>query len=271
MHSNMWGGSYWYILHLLSFQTDNDKRKNQYKNIIMNFQKVLPCSVCRLHFRQLINRHPMDMKNVETISRWVYNRHNYLNKLLQKRVKPSYAKAVDMYTKQGIKLQKVKKFFRLFMISLNKKHRVNPYKNIFTAFAHLWPDENIRESLKSEIDTDEFRGINNMSGLKKWFNKNYKKHFFVKNLAIIGVNLSKLKEKNDEKKVHFNMKLTNGNGSNSENKNDGKRTKYVRLVNRYNRINRLIKNEKNVLRKNILKKRKNKVHNNIIRVKKLLG
>ena len=103
MLTTIWGPSMWHYLHTMSFNypinpTDDDKRN--YRNFIINLQNVLPCKYCRQNLRNNFKVNPIkmsDMKNRDSFSRYIYNLHEIVNKLLGKKSNLSYCDVRERY------------------------------------------------------------------------------------------------------------------------------------------------------------------------------
>ena len=100
---SVWGPVAWTFLHTVSFNyplkpTTEDKK--HYRNLILNLQNVLPCGVCRKNLKTNFKTNPLknsDMKNRETFSRYVYELHEIVNKLLNKKSNLSYCDVRERY------------------------------------------------------------------------------------------------------------------------------------------------------------------------------
>jgi len=103
MLTTVWGPSQWHFLHTMSFNypvepTKEDKKN--YLNYIYSLRYVLPCGKCRANLHKNLKKLPLrmsDMKSRETFSRYVYNLHELINKMLDKKQGPSYEKVRDTY------------------------------------------------------------------------------------------------------------------------------------------------------------------------------
>jgi hypothetical protein len=103
MQSAIWGPSAWHILHTTSFNypvnpTELDKK--HYSDWMLSFQYTLPCVYCRNNFKSNIKKSKFSMsvmKNRSTFSRFVYDFHNHVNKMLGKTVKISFDEVRDRY------------------------------------------------------------------------------------------------------------------------------------------------------------------------------
>ena len=91
MLTSVWGPSLWHFLHAMSFNyptkpTNHDKQN--YLKFIKQLQTVLPCGKCRKNFKINLKRLPLTrkhLKNRETFSRWIFNMHELINKMLNKK------------------------------------------------------------------------------------------------------------------------------------------------------------------------------------------
>jgi hypothetical protein len=101
--TSIWGPPLWHYLHTMSFNypihpTEEDKK--HYKEFIINLQFVLPCKFCRINLKTNFKQMPLkmdDMKNRETFSRYVYNLHELVNKMLNKKSGLSYCDVRERY------------------------------------------------------------------------------------------------------------------------------------------------------------------------------
>lgn len=91
MLTSVWGPSLWHYLHILSFNypvnptLDN---KKHYKNFILSLQYTLPCKYCRKNLIKNFKRFPITndvMTSRETFSKYIYELHEIINKLLNKK------------------------------------------------------------------------------------------------------------------------------------------------------------------------------------------
>ncbi len=103
MLTTVWGPSMWHYLHTMSFNypvkpTIDDKK--HYKDFILLLQHVLPCKYCRINLKNNLKHNPIrkcDMKNRETFSRYVYNLHEIVNKMLNKKSNLTYCDVRERY------------------------------------------------------------------------------------------------------------------------------------------------------------------------------
>jgi hypothetical protein len=103
MISSVWGPAMWHYLHTMSFNypvnpTLDDKRN--YKNFVMNLRYVLPCKYCRMNLKTNFKQLPLknsDMENRETFSRYVYELHELVNRMLKKKSNLTYCEVRERY------------------------------------------------------------------------------------------------------------------------------------------------------------------------------
>jgi len=87
---SVWGPSMWHALHTISFNYPihpTVQEKQHYRNFILNLQYVLPCKYCRMNLKTNFKHLPLTMakmKNRETFSRYIYDLHELINKMLHK-------------------------------------------------------------------------------------------------------------------------------------------------------------------------------------------
>ena len=93
----------WHYLHTMSFNypvnpTPHDKK--HYKDFIISLQYVLPCKYCRINLTNNLKKKPIqmcDMANRETFSRYIYELHETVNKMLHKKSKLTYCQVRERY------------------------------------------------------------------------------------------------------------------------------------------------------------------------------
>jgi hypothetical protein len=101
--SSIWGPMIWSSLHIISFNypvkpTPDDKKK--YKMFILSHEHILPCVYCRVNFKANLQRAGFSSKvftNRNTFSKFVYDLHNCVNKMLGKTIIISYNEVRDRY------------------------------------------------------------------------------------------------------------------------------------------------------------------------------
>tara|TARA_B100000073_G_scaffold118341_1_gene95778 strand:+ start:2506 stop:3141 length:636 start_codon:yes stop_codon:yes gene_type:complete len=133
MLTSVWGPSLWHSLHTISFNypvkpTRQDKKN--YKRFIMDLKFVLPCKYCRMNFKKNLKDLPLtqkDLKNRNNFSRWMFNMHEHINKMLGKKSGLSYETVRERYehfrARCTIDIDKKTKFIKIKETRRHKKTR----------------------------------------------------------------------------------------------------------------------------------------------------
>jgi len=103
MLTSVWGPSIWHYLHTMSFNypinpTAEDKK--YYTQFIKNLQYTLPCKHCRINLKNNFKSLPLrmcHMKDRGTFSRYIYNLHETINKMLNKKSGLTYCNIRERY------------------------------------------------------------------------------------------------------------------------------------------------------------------------------
>ncbi|MCX8483384.1 MAG: Erv1/Alr family FAD-linked sulfhydryl oxidase, partial [Crocinitomicaceae bacterium] len=101
--TSVWGPCVWHFLHTTSFNypiepTEEDKK--HYMDLITNLQFTLPCKYCRMNLTKNLKELPLtmdEMKNRDSFSRYVYNLHEHINKMLNKKSGLTYEDVRERY------------------------------------------------------------------------------------------------------------------------------------------------------------------------------
>merc|ERR1711965_106427 len=131
MLTSVWGPSLWHVLHTMSFNYPNEptrEDKQNYKNFILNLQNVLPCRYCRINLKSNFKQLPLTMecmKNRYTFSMYVYNLHEIINKMLNKKSGLTYDDVRERYehfrARCGKKNKKKTRFIKSMKLNKTKK------------------------------------------------------------------------------------------------------------------------------------------------------
>ena len=121
MLTTVWGPSLWHYLHTMSFNyplNPTKEDKIHYLEFMLSLQNVLPCKYCRMNLKTNYKQLPITMNSMEnrdTFSRYVYDLHELVNKMLHKKSNLSYCDVRERYehfrsrcTQDDIKLFKIK-------------------------------------------------------------------------------------------------------------------------------------------------------------------
>lgn len=88
--TTVWGPPMWHTLHAISFNypvRPTIADKSHYRNYILQLKHVLPCGKCRKNLRKNFKQLPLahkHMRSRETFSRYIYDLHELVNKMLGK-------------------------------------------------------------------------------------------------------------------------------------------------------------------------------------------
>ena len=103
MLTSVWGPSLWHTLHCISFNYPTNptrQQKKQYRNFVLNLEYVLPCGYCRKNFPNNLKAVPLNkeaLKNRNNFSRWMFNLHEQINKMLGKKSGLTYCEVRERY------------------------------------------------------------------------------------------------------------------------------------------------------------------------------
>lgn len=103
MLTTVWGPAIWHYLHTMSFNypvNPTKEDKYNYKNFVFNLQYVLPCKYCRINLKNNFKQFPIQMchmKDRESFSRYIYDLHELINKMLHKKSNLSYCDVRERY------------------------------------------------------------------------------------------------------------------------------------------------------------------------------
>jgi hypothetical protein len=75
-----------------------DMVKLQYASFYNGLQHVLPCHLCRAHYRAFLDAHPVEdaLMNERTLQKWVYDLHDDVNRRNGKK-SPTFLEVLAMY------------------------------------------------------------------------------------------------------------------------------------------------------------------------------
>ena len=100
---SVWGPLQWTFLHIMSFNYPVDptpEDKVHYRDYILSLQYVLPCKYCRENLKTNLKTLPLtmdQMKNRESFSRYVYELHELVNRMLKKKSNLTYCDVRERY------------------------------------------------------------------------------------------------------------------------------------------------------------------------------
>ena len=102
MLTTVWGPAMWHFLHTMSFNYPEHPMPAQitdYGAFMHALPKILPCRFCRDNLAKNYELMPPDaaLKNRATFSRYVYDLHERVNKMLQKKSGLTFAQVRERY------------------------------------------------------------------------------------------------------------------------------------------------------------------------------
>jgi hypothetical protein len=103
MLTYVWGPALWHTLHTISFNypiKPTEEQKTQYYDFFIGLKNILPCKHCRDNYSKNLEIFPLTkskLKNRDTLSRWLYEMHEIINKHLDKKSNLTYEIVRDRY------------------------------------------------------------------------------------------------------------------------------------------------------------------------------
>ena len=91
MDPNIWGSHAWLFLHTITLNYPDNPTKfdmDNYKNFFENLGEVIPCEVCKAHYKKNIKMYPIQLESKESLAKWLHHIHNLVN---VKNDKPEYS------------------------------------------------------------------------------------------------------------------------------------------------------------------------------------
>ena len=135
MLTTVWGPSMWHFMHTMSFNypvSPTQEQKKDYMDFILNLRNVLPCKYCRMNLTNNLATRPLKMCHMEsrdTFSRFIYDLHETVNKLLGKKSGLSYCDVRERYehfrsrcTQDAPKVFNFREFYRGKMGKKSREH-----------------------------------------------------------------------------------------------------------------------------------------------------
>ena len=103
MLTSVWGPALWHYLHVISFNypvNPTNLQRKKYKNFLLNLQYTLPCKYCRINLKNNFKKYPLNdtiFLNRDSFSRYIFNLHELINKMLGKDSGLTYCQVRDRY------------------------------------------------------------------------------------------------------------------------------------------------------------------------------
>jgi len=98
-----WGPAAWHFIHMLSFNypvKPTNENKKYYRDFVYNLRYVLPCKHCRINLSNNLKKKPLLMCHLSSrsaFSRYIYELHELVNKMLGKKSNLSYCDVRERY------------------------------------------------------------------------------------------------------------------------------------------------------------------------------
>lgn len=103
MLTTVWGPPMWHYLHTMSFNypvKPTRKDKKHYREFVMKLEHVLPCGKCRHNLKHNFKKLPLTshcMQSRETFSKYIFELHELINRMLQKKSGLTYEQVRERY------------------------------------------------------------------------------------------------------------------------------------------------------------------------------
>jgi len=103
MLTPVWVPSLWHFLHMMSFNypvKPSKEEKKHYRDYVFSLQYILPCRFCRENLTKNFKLFPITesvMKNRDNFSRYIYELHEMVNKMLGKKSGLTYCDVRERY------------------------------------------------------------------------------------------------------------------------------------------------------------------------------
>jgi hypothetical protein len=107
------------------------ENKHYYKEFVKNLEYTLPCKYCRINLKNNFKAHPIKechMKDRESFSRYIYELHELVNKMLDKKSGLKYCDVRERYEHFRARCSNEKP--KIFKFNKTKKKRKRMYRAI---------------------------------------------------------------------------------------------------------------------------------------------
>lgn len=101
--TSIFGPATWHLLHCMSFNYPKDPSecdKKKYMNFVLSLKDILPCGKCRINLEKNFKNLPLTLKNMESresFSKYIYELHEVVNKMLGKKSGLTYKMVRETY------------------------------------------------------------------------------------------------------------------------------------------------------------------------------
>jgi hypothetical protein len=173
-----WGSLAWHLLHSFSMYNKkiSDKNISRYYIFYTCFIQIIPCKICSIHYEEIINYIiPLDKNKITRnyLKYWIYEVHNLVNEYLNKKKNISYKKCIQFHS--NILHRDIIFFLNIVYLNFDYNnmsiYEFDKIQQFFINFCYLYPDAEIRNKLKKEINNKKFKNIYSSIEFKKWYIK----------------------------------------------------------------------------------------------------
>ena len=101
MNQNVWGPHTWFFLHSVTFNypfKPTSEDKVHIKTFFKEIEDILPCSVCRRHYKEHLKKEPIKVGNRKELAYWLIDLHNIVN-IQEHKPTMSYKAVLEHYSK----------------------------------------------------------------------------------------------------------------------------------------------------------------------------
>jgi hypothetical protein len=154
MLTSVWGPSMWHVLHTISFNypvKPSIQQQKHYRNFVLSLKHVLPCGKCRDNFKTNLKQLPLlkkHMKNRSTFSKYMYDIHELINKMLNKTSCLTYSEVRERYEHFRARCSKSKEI----EIKIKENGCIHPLKGQKSkCVLKIVPDDEKCESFQDKI------------------------------------------------------------------------------------------------------------------------
>ena len=163
----LWQNATWLFFHKLSINQDMSKNSH-YEKFFESFKILIPCSICRNHYNQMLNEKKFNLKNNiknNNLFHLTVDMHNNVNTRTNKLIW-DYQKARNHYNSFYLNFKDIKKFILIF-VNFNYGKGPDKTQNLIKmikSFTHIFPKYNCRQKLIEFQKTKEL----NKKNLIQW-------------------------------------------------------------------------------------------------------
>ena len=157
MNSKVWGQYLWRLLHTITYSYPNkcsQKLKGKYIEIFYCLRNIIPCSICKTHYRKRLNEFPVErfLNNKDNFINWLIKLHNEVNVGLHKRtVSRKEADSIYLDDKNKLKYD-FKDFVILFrLFSMIPEHNFIEIQKFIKLVFEIYPNDFLIKNAKTSF------------------------------------------------------------------------------------------------------------------------